>query len=120
MNNSAPTSRGQAAEALAAEFLKRQGFKTLERNWKTRWCEIDLIGQKSGIIHFIEVKYRQTPLYGTGFEYVTRDKQNRLTRAALMWITANRPDAQYQIDVIAVTGPMPNPKIEYLSNAVTD
>jgi len=112
--------RGREAENLAAVWLQRRGFQILDRNWRTRWCELDIIARSDAGIHIIEVKYRARPDFGTGFEYITPDKIRRLRRAAQMWLRARPPiNVAYQIDVIAVSG-SPKPKyIEYLPNAIS-
>ena len=111
---------GREAEALAATWIEQRGFQILDRNWRTRWCELDLVARHQDCIHIIEVKYRARPDFGTGFEYITADKIRRLQRAALMWLKAHSyTTANYQIDIIAVSG-SPKPKdLEYLPNAVT-
>ncbi len=114
MSKSAPSSSGAIAESQAADFLLKQKFKILDRNWKNRWCEIDIVAEKRGIIHFVEVKFRKTSFYGSGFDYIGSDKQSRLKRAAEMWMLAHRRAGDYQIDAISITGQA----IEYLPNAV--
>jgi putative endonuclease len=112
--------RGHSAEVLAAEYLKGLGFHILERNWRTRWCEVDLIARRHGVIHLIEVKYRARSDYGTATEFVTADKRIRLERAALAWTQLRHYTGPYQIDVVAIDGDLAAPVITYLPNAVTD
>ncbi len=113
------TQLGQKAEELATQYLQNQGMKILARNWRNRWCEIDVIAvDKPGIIRFVEVKFRHNPAFGSGFEYITYDKAQRLRRAAQAWMQIHYGSQAYQIDVISVMGNLNNPQIEYLSNAV--
>ncbi len=113
------TEVGRQAEAAAADYLEQQGFKILGRNWRNRWCEIDIVAQSGDkTVHFVEVKHRRTDLFGSGFEYVTADKQNRLARAAQVWMAQNGTDRPFQIDVISITGSLAHPKIEYLENVI--
>lgn len=114
------TRLGRQAEAVAADFLRSQGLRLLARNWRTRWCELDLIARSRSGIHFVEVKHRQLPLHGSGLDYVTPTKQARLRRAALAWLTEQGETADYQIDVVVVSGSLADPQIEYLPNAVED
>jgi len=111
--------RGREAESLAAAWLQQRGFQILDRNWRTRWCELDIVARSDAGIHIIEVKYRARPDFGTGFDYITPDKIHRLRRAALMWLGSHRyRGTNYQIDVIAVSG-SPKPKyVDYLPNAI--
>jgi uncharacterized protein (TIGR00252 family) len=110
---------GHQAETLAAEWLEVAGFHVLARNWRTRWCELDIVCCRQSIIHIVEVKYRRSDAYGSGFEYITPLKAARLQRAALAWLRAHGlSDYPCQLDVIAVSG-YPEPKsVAYLPNAI--
>jgi putative endonuclease len=98
------TSTGRTAEATAAEHLERQGYSILDRNWRTRMCELDLVASKSGTIHFVEVKYRATTAAGDPTDFIGRDKLHRLRRAAITWVQTNDWLGPFQIDVMGVTG----------------
>jgi len=112
---------GRAAERLAATWLEQHGFAILDRNWRTRWCELDIVAWRHSIIHIVEVKYRQRPDFGTGFEYITPDKAGRLRRAALMWLKAHgQVGAAYQIDIMALSGSLKPENVAYLPNAIDD
>ncbi len=77
------------------------------------------MAERTGIIHVIEVKYRRRADFGTGFEYITPDKINRLQRAAQMWLKArNRTDASFQIDIMAISGEIHQESVAYLPNAI--
>lgn len=91
----ASTDLGNRAETLAARYLEARDFKILERNHRTRWSELDILAEKDGVIHVVEVKYRSNPNYGSGFDYITADKLKRLTRAASALMS--RHDKPYQI-----------------------
>lgn len=103
--------RGQVAEVLAAEYLQGLGFHIIERNWRTRGCELDLIARRDGVIHIIEVTYLAT-------EMVTANRRHRLERAALTWTQLSRSTRPYQIDVVAIDGDLVAPTITYLPNAI--
>lgn len=111
------TSSGSEAEDMAADYLKANGFKILARNSMNRWAEIDIIAGKDGTVHFVEVKYRRRDDHGSGFDYITPDKQRRLRRAAEMWM-AEHNGQDCQIDVIAISGLAKPQNLEYLPNAV--
>lgn len=114
------TERGRAAEQLAADYLTAQGYQVLDRNWRNRWCELDIVARQAAAIHFVEVKYRATTRYGAAVEYVSRDKILRLRRAALAWNQAHGYHGAYQIDVITVEGELAAPDIAYLPNVISD
>ena len=65
---------GNLAEDRVVDYLKSNGFLVIERNWKTKYCEIDIIAQKRNCLHFVEVKFRGTDSFGEGFDYITSNK----------------------------------------------
>ena len=112
------TATGRAAESLAANHLTETGFTILDRNWRNRWCELDIVARRDATVHFVEVKYRANIAYGFAAEYISRDKSARLIRAALAWNQAHRYNGPYQIDVITVEGALERPTIAHLENAI--
>jgi len=101
------TERGRLAESAAADYLETRGFLVLARNWRTRWHEVDIVAQHGPVLHFIEVKYRQNHRYGSGFDYISHDKLQRLARAASNWCQIKHYTGDYQIDAISVSGAKP-------------
>jgi putative endonuclease len=112
------TERGRSAEASAAAYLEARGLSILDRNWRNRWCELDLVARSPHGVHFIEVKYRRRTDWGSGFESITPDKIQRLQRAALAWSQARGYDGPYQVDIVSLSGELADPVIEYLPNAL--
>jgi uncharacterized protein (TIGR00252 family) len=98
------TSTGREAEAAVAAFLNNKGYKVLEQNWRTRWCEIDLVAQKKKTIYFVEVKYRQSNSWGNGLEYITAKKLEQMRFAAEFWVSTNSWSGKYQLAAAAVSG----------------
>jgi uncharacterized protein (TIGR00252 family) len=98
-------STGHLAETAAAEYLVRHGYEVITQNWRTRYCEIDLIVQKNNTLYFIEVKYRKNENQGSGLEYITPQKLKQMTFAAQMWLSDNEWDGDYNIAAIELTGP---------------
>ncbi len=78
--------QGQAGEMLAGRYLSKQGYKILEKNWKIRGGEIDLIVQKKEVITFVEVKLRRSSSYGSGMDAIHPAKQKKMVRAALFYL----------------------------------
>lgn len=115
-----PTERGRTAETLAADHLMAAGLDVIERNWRTRYCELDIIARHHGVVHFVEVKYRASAAFGDGFSYITSDKRARLIRAAAAWSQLRRYTGSYQIDVISVIGESNHPVIEWRQNVIED
>jgi uncharacterized protein (TIGR00252 family) len=93
---------GHDAEKLAAEYLSSHGFAVVELNWKTRWCEIDIVAQKSGIIYFVEVKLRQSKAYGAGFDYITPKKLQQMQFAAEFWVSQKNWTADYRLAALSI------------------
>lgn len=77
---------GRWGEALAAEYLRRQGYKLLSSGYCCRMGEIDLIGVRDGILAFVEVKTRQNERFGQGREFVDQRKQVRILAAAQQYL----------------------------------
>jgi len=78
--------KGTYYEELACQFLEKHGLVLLERNYRTRSGEIDLIMRQGATLVFVEVKYRSTSTYGNPLETVTRAKQKRIKRTALFYL----------------------------------
>jgi putative endonuclease len=98
---------GAAGERLAAEHLQRLGFQILERNFRTRWGELDLVAFDGRVMAFCEVKTRRAPgSRGNALEAVSPRKQAQVRRMAGVWLAQrrNRPRArQLRLDAIGVT-----------------
>lgn len=111
------TATGKWAEEVAATWLANAGFEIVARNWKTRWCEIDIVAKKNNRIHFVEVKYRKNARSGSGLDYITHHKAKRMEFAALQWASEHEWEGDCMLDVIAVEGEA-NPKVTYILNAI--
>lgn len=95
---------GSMGEQRAAEELVRLGYKIIERNWKTKWAEIDIVASKQNILYFVEVKYRKNSLQGDGFDYITDKKISKMTRAAELWVVQHNEEGQYELLCVSVGG----------------
>ncbi|NCD25940.1 MAG: YraN family protein [Deltaproteobacteria bacterium] len=94
---------GRAGEDLAAAFLMEKGWRVLERNFRCRDGELDLIGEDRDALVFVEVKTRSTTVRGEPGEAVGRAKQVRMIRAASRYLTRERSwDRSCRFDLIAV------------------
>lgn len=96
---------GHQAEAAAANYLKRQGYAIVAKNWRTRFCEIDIIAQKDKAVYFCEVKYRETTAQGHGLDYITPKKLKQMGQAAEAWVHFTNWQGEYQLMAIEVAGP---------------
>ena len=95
---------GALGERIAAEHLGEQGYEILERGWRCRWGEIDIVARRGGVIAFVEVKTRRGTRFGHPFEAITSTKCAHLRRAAGAWFAAQgRPvGARARINAVAV------------------
>ncbi len=84
---------GNAGEQAAADWLAADGHEIIERNWRTRYCEIDIVSMKDDVLWFTEVKYRKNSGYGGGLAAITTKKQRQMRFAAEIFIAKN---AQYE------------------------
>lgn len=98
------TDTGRQAEDAAAEYLSSKKFEILSQNWRTRWCEIDIVAKKKKIIYFVEVKYRKRADFGGGLDYITPTKLKQMKFAAEFWISNNNWSGDYRISAIEVSG----------------
>lgn len=96
---------GRQAEAAAADYLKRQGYAIVTQNWRTRFCEIDIIAQQGKVVYFCEVKYRQRDSQGSGLDYITPKKLQQMSLAAEAWVHLTGWQGEYQLAAIEVSGP---------------
>ncbi|HSX44777.1 MAG TPA: YraN family protein [Candidatus Saccharimonadales bacterium] len=95
---------GHNAEKYAADYLKKLGYQILDLNWKTRYCEIDIIAQKNQTIHFIEVKYRSGNRQGLGLDYITTKKQAKMNYSAELWVNHHHWAGEYVLSAIEISG----------------
>jgi Holliday junction resolvase-like predicted endonuclease len=82
----------------------RQGYRVLQQNWRTRYCEIDIVARKAATIYFIEVKYRASAQYGSGLDYVTPHKLRQMSFAARMWTQQFAWKGEVTLSAIELTG----------------
>ncbi len=106
--------RGQEAEKLAAAFLERKRLRIVERNYRSRFGEIDLIARDGEALVFVEVRERKSEAFGGAAASITTAKQKKLTRTALAYLTGNArpPPCRFDAILIGASG-----KIEWLRDA---
>lgn len=110
---------GKSGEALVAEYLSKKGYLIIDRNWRIKGGEIDLIASSAeGVIVFVEVKTRSSESFGHPLEAINSEKQARLMRLALAWLLANKKwNNPYRIDCAAVLMGDP-PVIDYRAGVI--
>lgn len=95
---------GAAAEQRAADHLARRGLKLVERNYRCRGGEIDLIMQDGATLVFVEVRARAPSRFGGAAESITRTKQARVILAARHYLARHGLDAPCRFDVVLLDG----------------
>lgn len=95
---------GEKGENIATAYLKKNKYKILDRNYRTKLGEIDIVALKGKTICFVEVKYRTTISFGLPRESVTITKQNKIRRAAQQYLLENKMyDVPVEFDVLEIT-----------------
>ncbi|NCU37455.1 ribonuclease HII [Candidatus Saccharibacteria bacterium] len=98
---------GDASETIACRYLEAMGHHICERNWRTKWCEIDIISKKDNILYFTEVKHRRSSRGGSGFDAITARKQRKMSFAAELYAMSH-DTCDLRLAVIATSGDDPS------------
>ena len=110
---------GKQAEDAAYHYLTANGLKLIERNYKCRRGEIDLVMQDNNSIVFIEVRYRRNNRFGSGAESINSSKQQKLIMTAMHYLQTHRNSTATasRFDVISIQGQQGKHDIEWIQNA---
>jgi putative endonuclease len=110
---------GRKGENLAASYLRNQGWEILERNYRTRLGEIDLICRDHDTIVFVEVKARTPTDFARPDQSVTQRKQAKLRRLVEDYLVKHRLEsADVRVDVLGVTLGSRHPEFEHIVGAL--
>lgn len=93
---------GKVGERLAEDILKRRGMKMLDRNWRSRYGEVDIIARDRDQIVFVEVKTKTSGKFGEPWEMVTEWKREQVKRMGEMWCQDYGWDGAVRMDVVAL------------------
>lgn len=103
---------------MAAEFLTRQGYQIIDKNWTRRGAEIDLIARDGDCLVFVEVKYRLSDAYGDPLISMDRRKIARLAKSAARYLAENDlAQVDCRFDVVAIRKIGAATEIEHIPNA---
>lgn len=99
MESSVSRTKGSNAESHACEFLLHKGFEIIERNFYTRYGEIDIIARKDNVLHFIEVKSGSSfePIYN-----ITPAKLTKLTKSIKIYLAKNKTRYAFCLDALII------------------
>ena len=106
---------GTLAETLAADYLQARGMRLLERNYRCRLGEIDLILADGPALVFVEVRLRRNPGYGGAAASITAAKRRRILRAARHYL-AGKPEPLCRFDVVLLDS-LAQDRIEWIKDA---
>ena len=97
-------STGRWGEDQAEKYLRKKGYRTVERNYSNRFGEIDLIVSNRNYLVFVEVKTRRSNVFAEAREYVGAAKQRRIRSAASLYLASHETTLQPRFDVIEIYG----------------
>lgn len=110
---------GARGEDLAVKYLKKKGYKVIERNYRCQWGEIDLVAREGDTLVFVEIKSRSSSGFGLPQDAVDRFKQGKLIEVARAYLAERRltEDITMRFDVVAVQLTQSGPDIELIKDA---
>ncbi|MEM0953524.1 MAG: YraN family protein [Pseudomonadota bacterium] len=113
---------GKAQELRAARWLEQRGLVVIERNYRCRLGEIDLICRDASMLVFVEVRFRSNPYYASASASITTSKQRRLLATARHYLqrygAANQSACRFDVLAIDRTPGTNEDKIQWLRNAI--
>jgi putative endonuclease len=96
--------RGASAEADAAHLLATAGYRIVERNFRCKAGELDIIARDGDVLVFVEVRSRADDAHGNAIEMIRRDKQRRVARVAACYLELMAPAfEECRFDIVAIT-----------------
>ena len=108
---------GKKGEQLAVDFLLKNNYAIMERNYRFEKAEVDIIAQKEDILAIVEVKTRSTTDFGNPQDFVKPKQIKNLVKAVDEYVTVNDLDVEVRFDIIAIVKEGKGFSIEHLENA---
>lgn len=108
---------GIKGEALASSFLESKGYRILERNWRYRKAEVDIISFKENFLVAVEVKTRATDFYGEPQDFVNKNKIRLLKGAINAYVNMNDLDVEVRFDIIGIVWSEDSVQVTHLEDA---
>ncbi|HEX8944854.1 MAG TPA: YraN family protein [Gemmatimonadaceae bacterium] len=109
---------GELGERIAERWLRRRGWRVLQRRFRNGHRDIDLVVEREGTVAFVEVKARRGLAFGDPVEAVNWSKQKELVRSASVWIDRHgRPTESYRFDVVGVLVEGDRVRVRHVPNA---
>lgn len=109
---------GELGERIAERWLRRQGWRVVQRRFRNGRRDIDLVVEREGTVAFVEVKARRGELFGGPVEAVNWKKQKELVRSAHVWIDRHGRESEcYRFDVVGVLVDGEHVRVRHVPNA---
>ena len=108
---------GKTAEEQAADYLRQQGFTIRDMNWQQGQRELDIVAEKDGVLHIVEVRSLSSTSIMQPYQSINRRKQQNLIWAANAYVERYGLDMEVQLDVISLVRNHDSIQIEYIPNA---
>ncbi|MCK6650695.1 MAG: YraN family protein [Bacteroidia bacterium] len=108
---------GRKGEKAASDFLKNKGYKILDLNWRWEKLEADIIALDKDMLVVVEVKTRQTDVFGEPETFVKKQKQKNLIKAAHEYITQKELTYEVRFDIISVLMNKKQTQVNHIENA---
>ena len=109
---------GELGERIAERWLRRQGWRVVQRRFRSGHRDIDLVVAQDDVVAFVEVKARRGAEFGDPIEAVNWNKQRQLVRSASVWIERHgRPSESYRFDVVGVLVEGERVRVRHVPNA---
>ncbi len=108
---------GKKGEQLAVDFLLKNGYNILERNYRFDKAEVDIIARQNDTLAVIEVKTRSSTDFGNPQDFVKPKQIQRLVKAVDEYVNENSLDVEVRFDIIAIVREGKSFNIEHLENA---
>ena len=109
---------GELGERIAERWLRRQGWRVVQRRYRSGHRDIDLVVERDGMVAFVEVKARRGSQFGDPVEAVNWNKQRQLIRSASTWIDRHgKPSETYRFDVVGVLVEGERVRVRHIANA---
>lgn len=109
--------KGKKGEQVAAEYLLSKGYHILEQNWQAGHLEVDIIASTDEFLVVVEVKTRKSATFGEPEDFVTKQKQNNLIRAANIYINKTGIGKEVRFDIVSVIAGQDVSQVKHIENA---
>lgn len=106
--------QGERSEQLACRYLLKQGLELVEKNFRSKHGELDLILRDQQRLIIVEVRFRKTATYGGAIESITKKKQSRIIAATEYYLMINKINSPIRFDVITMST---DSEINWIKNA---